>query len=104
MSTFTVELNRDAEADLLAIDDTRTRKAISEGLLRLEVEPAKRGKPLVDDLQGYRSIKLAGQRYRAIYSISVSQGIVTVVVIGIRKEGDKRDAYRVASKRLKNTG
>lgn len=102
MSTFTVELNRDAEADLLAIDDTR--KAISEGLLRLETEPAKRGKPLTKDLEGYYTIRLAGQRYWAVYSISVSQGVVTVVVIGIRKAGDKRDVYRVASKRLGSKG
>ena len=35
MSAFTVELNSDAEADLLAIADIRTRKAVSVGLLRL---------------------------------------------------------------------
>lgn len=100
MSTFIVELNQNAEADLLAITDARTRRAVSEGLLRLETEPAKRGKPLRKDLEGYYSIRLAGQRYRAVYSIAVTQGVVTVVVIGIRKAGDKRDAYRIANKRL----
>jgi mRNA interferase RelE/StbE len=100
MSTFIVELNNDAQSDLQEIKDTRTRRAITSGLLRLETEPAKRGKTLGDDLQGYHSIRVAGQRYRAVYSISVSRGVVTVVVIAIRKEGDKRDAYRVASKRL----
>lgn len=100
MDTFTVELNQDAEADLLAIDDARTRRAVSEGLLRLEEEPAKRGKPLRDDLRGYYRIKVAGGRYRAVYSVAVKRAVVTVVVIGIRKEGDKRDAYRIASKRL----
>lgn len=101
MNTFTVELNDDAEADLKAITDTRTQRAITSGLLRLETEPAKRGKALGADLQGYYSIRLAGQRYRALYSISVSQGVVTVVVIAIRREGDKHDAYRVAQRRLK---
>lgn len=100
MSSFTVELNHDAQNDLREIKDTRTKRAITSGLLRLQLEPAKRGKPLGDELQGYYSIRLAGQRYRALYSIAVSQGVVTVVVIAIRKEGDKRDAYRVASKRL----
>lgn len=104
MSAFTVELNSDAEADLLAIDDTRTRRAISEGLLRLEEEPAKRGKPLQNDLKGYYRIKVAGGRYRAVYSVAVTQGVVSVVVIGIRKEGDKHDVYRVASKRLGRKG
>lgn len=100
MNTFTVELNNQAQADLRAISDKRTQRAISEGLLRLETEPAKRGKPLTDDLAGYYTIRLGGQRYRAVYSISISQGVVTVVVIGIRKAGDKRDVYRVASKRV----
>lgn len=60
MNTFTVELSSNAEADLLAIIDTRTRKAVATGLLRLEAEPAKRGKPLVGDLPGYYTIRLAG--------------------------------------------
>lgn len=101
MNTFIVELSSLAEANLLAITDTRTRKAVSTGLLRLETEPAKRGKPLVGNLTGYYTIRLAGQRYRAVYSIAVSQGVVTVVVIGVHKEGDKRGAYRIASKRLR---
>lgn len=101
MNTFVVELSNLAEADLLAITDTRTRKAISNGLLRLETEPVKRGGSLTGDLKGRYSIRLAGQRYRAVYEISVNQGVVTVLVIGIRKEGDKRDVYRLASKRLK---
>ncbi len=100
MHAFVVELSKLAEADLLTITDTRTRKAVSTGLLRLETEPAKRGKLLVGDLPGYYTIRLAGQRYRAVYSIAVRQGVVTVLVIGIRKEGDKRDVYRIASKRL----
>lgn len=102
MSTFIVELSRDAEEDLASIDDIRTRKSISNGLLRLEIEPAKRGKQLKGDLREYYSIRLAGQRYRAVYSVSVKQGIVTVAVVSIRKQGDKHDVYRVASKRLKD--
>ena len=98
---FTVELNDDAKADLRAITDKCTARAIADGLLRLETEPAKRGKALSGDLQGYHSVRLAGQRYRAIYSVAVTEGVVTVVVIAIRKEGDKRDTYRVARRRVK---
>ncbi len=32
------------------------------------------------------------------------EGVVTVVVVGIRKEGDKKDVYRVAGKRLGGEG
>ncbi len=83
------------------IKDRRTQKAIANGLERLETEPAKRGKELKKDLQGYYSIRLAGQRYRAIYSVVVSEGEVEVLVIGIRKERDKRDVYEVGKKRLR---
>jgi hypothetical protein len=34
-----VELSEEAEGDLRAIKDRRTRQAIERGLLRLEVEP-----------------------------------------------------------------
>jgi mRNA-degrading endonuclease RelE of RelBE toxin-antitoxin system len=98
--TFTVELSEEAEADLKAISDARIRAEVSRGLLRLEVEPAKRGKALVGDLKSYHRIKLARQRYRAIYSIAVKAGIVKVVVVGIRRAGSKSDVYEVARKRL----
>lgn len=101
MKTFSVELNHDAEADLLAITDTRIRKTISEGLLRLEVEPAKRGKAMRGELKGYYSIRLARARYRAVYSVAVRQGVVTVVVIALRRAGSKRDPYEVAKRRVK---
>lgn len=99
--TFEVALTQEADADLEAIRDTRTRAAIIRKAFELENEPMAKGKPLRADLKDYRSIRAAGQRYRIIYQVGILEGVVTVVVIGIRKEGDKRDAYRVASKRLK---
>jgi mRNA interferase RelE/StbE len=97
---FVVIVNSDAEADLDAITDTRTYEVISRKIRGLEQEPDKQGKPLGKDLTDYRVVRAAGQRYRVIYQVATLEGVVTVVVVGIRKEGDKRDAYRVASKRL----
>lgn len=99
--TFTVELSEEAEDDLKAIKDRRTRQSVERGLLKLEAEPEKRGRALAQDLLGYYRIRVAGQRYRAIYRIDQEQARVRVVVIGIRKEGDKRDVYRVARRRLR---
>ncbi len=96
---FVVEITEEAQNDLTTITDVSIRRVIAAGLLRLETEPAKRGKALRGDLEGYYSVRLARQRYRAVYSIAVSAGVVTVVVVGIRKDGDKRDAYRIAKKR-----
>ena len=89
-----------AEADLEAITDVRTRNTIIRKAFDLDTEPDKQGKSLSGSLSAYRAVRAAGQRYRVIYQVASLEGVVTVVVIGIRKEGDKRDAYRVASKRL----
>lgn len=100
--TFEVAFTEEVDTDLEAISDTRTRTAIVRKAFELETEPMAKGKPLSGELKNYRSIRAAGQRYRIIYQVGVLEGRVTVVVVGIRKEGDKRDAYRVASKRLGN--
>ena len=65
-------------------------------LRRLEYEPEKQGKPLAEDLEGYRSIRAVGQRYRIIYKIEEERVVVLVVMVGIRKEGDKKDVYTQA--------
>lgn len=98
--TFDVIITDKAQGDLNMISDTRTYQAIARKIDALELEPNKQGKPLGKDLADYRAVRAAGQRYRVIYHVAMLEGRVTVVVIGIRKEGDKRDAYKVASKRL----
>lgn len=98
--SFDIIIDREAAADLNAITDTRTYQAVSRKISGLELEPDKQGKPLRKDLTDYRVVRAAGQRYRVVYQVALLEGVVTVVVVGIRKEGDKRDAYWVASKRL----
>ncbi len=87
-----------AEQLLAAIRDTRIRQNISKRISRLENEPEKQGKPLSDDLAGYRSIRAIGQRYRIIYKLEAERVVVVVVALGIRKEGDKKDVYELTKK------
>ncbi len=98
--TFEVIFTHEVDRDLEAITDVRTRNAIICKALEWDTEPDKQGKPLGRDLTDYRAVRAAGQRYRIVYQVGMLEGVVTVVVIGIRKEGDKRDVYRVAGKRL----
>lgn len=98
---FQVRFTEAARDDLRAVTDTRTQGAILRRALQLDVEPLAQGKALTGDLMSYRSVRAAGQRYRVVYEVGVLEGVVTVVVVGIRKAGDKRDVYRVASKRLR---
>lgn len=86
---------------LEAVTDRRVREKLASVIDSLESDPELRGKPLDDDLAGYRSIRAVGQRYRIIYR--VERSIVTVVVIaaGIRKEGSRGDIYRTAAKLIR---
>lgn len=99
-AVFQVSFSEEADGDLAAISDAATREVIIRRALELDHEPLSQGKPLQGDLKTYRSIRAAGQRYRVIYQVAVSAGAVTVVVVGIRCEGNNKDVYKVASKRL----
>lgn len=98
---FDVFLDANAQKDLDNVKDKRTQKAITKRLNDLRNNPEQLGKPLVGDLKKYHSVRAVGQRYRIIYDLRSYEGVVFVVVIGIRKEGDKQDAYEIARKRLR---
>jgi mRNA interferase RelE/StbE len=83
---------------LLSIKDSRIRSQILKRIDTLENNPEQRGKPLDEDLYGYRSIRAVGQRYRVIYKVYENEVLVLVVMLGIRKEGDKKDVYALAKK------
>ena len=96
---FQITITEQALADLSELKDKGVQKSIQTKISELTTEPHKRGKPLTDDLTGYYRIRARG-RYRIVYEVAMLEELVIVVVIGIRKEGDKRDAYKVAKKRL----
>ena len=86
---------------LEAITDRRVREKLASMIDSLASDPELRGKPLDDDLAGYRSIRAVGQRYRIIYRVERSEVVVMVVAAGIRKEGSSEDVYRVAAKLIR---
>ena len=67
----------------------------------LAEDPEKKGKPLTAELDGYRSVRAAGQRYRIIYRIGNEKVIVLVVAAGIRRDGDRKDIYALAKKLIR---
>ncbi|HVB74351.1 MAG TPA: type II toxin-antitoxin system RelE/ParE family toxin [Ktedonobacteraceae bacterium] len=103
MKRWVVSLTREAYVQLLAISDRRIQESIQKRINRLEDEPEKQGKPMRDELSGFRSIRAVGQRYRIIYKVEEAQVTVVVVTLGIRKDGDKKDVYELA-KRLMRLG
>lgn len=93
-----IKLTIPALRQLDAIKDTRIRESIGRRINALENDPEKQGKPLAEELTGYRSIRAVGQRYRILYRLEAEQVVVLVVTVGIRKEGDKADVYALAKK------
>ena len=98
---YKIEILPTALRMLKDISDQRIQSKIAERIDGLAHDPEKQGKPLWNELAGFRSIRAIGQRYRIIYK--VERGIITVVVVavGIHKEGDKKDIYALAHKLVK---
>jgi mRNA interferase RelE/StbE len=101
MKRWTVGLTRNAELQLVAIKDRRVQDGLRSSLKRLEYEPELQGKPLIDELASYRSVRAVGQRYRIIYSVDGERVTVLVVTLGIRRDGDKKDVYQLAKKLIR---
>ncbi len=87
-----------AQDMVLKIADRRIQEKFLERMTALASDPEMQGKPLGDDLSGYRSVRAVGQRYRVIYRVEGSTVVVMVVAAGIRKEGSREDVYRVAAR------
>lgn len=83
---------------LKAIKDTRIREQISKRIDALAEHPEKQGKALGDEFFGLRSVRAVKERYRIIYKIEEDKIIVLVMLVGIRKDGDKKDVYALAKK------
>jgi mRNA interferase RelE/StbE len=83
------------------IPDERVWQKIADRISELEKDPEQLGKALTGPLQGYRSLRAVGQRYRVLYRIERDRIFVYVIAIRIRKEGDKADIYQLAKRLLR---
>ena len=90
---YIIEFTEEALAMLDEIKDVRVKGKLFDRIRKLAEDPLKQGKPLVDELLGFRSIRAIGQRYRVIYGVQESVVKVLVVGVGIRKEGHRTDVY-----------
>lgn len=101
MGQWRIVVTEEAKRHLTKITDERVRAVIKASLKGLATDPDKQGKPPSGDLEGYRSLRIVGQRYRILYKVENSNVTVYVVAVGTRKEGDKADIYEVATKLLR---
>jgi len=100
--TWRVAVTPSALEMIRAIPDRRVRDLVADAISGLSEDPDKKGKPLIGELAGYRSLRAAGQRYRVIYTIIKTKIVVVVVAIGKRKEEDRKDVYALARKLIRH--
>ena len=98
---YQVRLTPTGRSMLSAIKDRRVQEVVRDRIDGLAEDPDKQGKPLLGELKGFRSVRAAGQRYRIIYRVHQGRVEVVVVAIGLRREGDRQDIYRLAQRLLR---
>jgi len=96
-----VKILSQAKGQMKAIKDQRIQERLVSALRRLEYAPDQQGKQLSDELADYYSVRAVSQRYRILYYLHQDSGIVFVIGVGIRKEGDKNDVYTQTKKFLR---
>jgi len=99
--TYQIELTLQARRLLEDVSDRRIRQKIQKRIDGLAEEPEKQGKPLVEELEGYRSLRAVGQRYRIIYAVERKRVVVYVMAVGLRKPGSRSDIYQIAKRLLR---
>ena len=93
-------VNRIGVETLLELPPTIQKQALRK-METVEAAPASAGYPLRRPLQGFRGIHSG--RYRIIWrllALEDGEQVAEVVYVGIRSEGDERDAYAEFSRLL----
>ncbi|HEY3296589.1 MAG TPA: type II toxin-antitoxin system RelE/ParE family toxin [bacterium] len=101
MKTYTVRISELATQMAEKINDVRVRRKLLERTKELAIDPLLQGKPLGNELAGYRSVRAVGQRYRIIYRVEDDIVLVLVVALGRREEKSKADIYELTKKLLR---
>ena len=96
--TWQVVITPAALEMLKGITDQRIRRQVPDAIGGIAEDPERKGKPLLGELAGFRSMRAAGQKYRVIYKIEKELVTVAVVAVGRRKEVDRKDVYSLARK------
>lgn len=102
MAAWRVVVMPEAKKHLAAIKDSKVQRGLKNALNRLKDDPDKRGKPLREDLIGFRGLRAVGERYRIIFQVLDGKREVHVVAVGIRREGSHTDIYHVVSQLLRS--
>jgi mRNA interferase RelE/StbE len=93
--TWSVAVTDTAKAMLLKLSK-RDQKSVVSRMHQLADKPDQQGRPLSGDLSGYRRVRTG--RLRIIYRTERNTNTVYIVVLGLRRAGDRSDVYEAAKK------
>ncbi len=96
---YKIMYTKTARAMIASIQQPQ-RSIILGRIKQLETEPEKSGKALWGPLRGHRSLHVS--RYRVIYRVVRDEIQVFILFVGMRKEGDKDDVYKLAERLVRN--
>lgn len=93
---YTIEWTETALGMVERIADPRVRAEIVDRVEALRTAPEQLGKPLTGELDGDRSLRAVGRRYRILYRVERWRVTVLIVAAGRRKAGDRPDIDELA--------
>ena len=97
---YHVVITAEAAGMIARISDLRIQGQAVDKLKGLAAFPESQGRALTKDLAGLRRITVAG-RYRAVYRVSRMSREVHVLAVGVRREGDRDDVYRLMARMMR---
>ena len=97
---YKVVISAEAAEMVARISDLRIRRQAVAKLKGLAASPESQGRALTDELAGLRRITVAG-RYRAVYRTLRMRREVHVLAVGVRREGDRDDIYRLMARMMR---
>lgn len=104
--SFEVRLTDEAKEMLRAIarSDRRIASKLTDLMEDLRHHPDQKGFPLGGELTGLISRHAIGNRFRIIYGIDRNARIVSIISVGLREEGSRRDIYAETRRILRRKG
>jgi len=98
---FAIEIAPTGYQSLKAVRDKKSQGEIAKTIDGFARSPEAQGKTLAGPLEGVRSARAAGDRYRILYRVDAQNKLVSLLLVARRKAGAEDDIYALARKLLK---
>jgi len=98
---FAIEIAPTGYQSLKAVRDKKSQGEIANTIDGFARSPEAQGKTLAGPLEGVRSARAAGDRYRILYRVDAQNKLVSLLLVARRKAGAEDDIYALARKLLK---